>query len=242
VLVLDDFLSSIDRRTQRIISHNLFSKDDGYVVRHGCALLVTTHVTTYIHLADNLVVLDAQGSTSYSGAPANYISANEEIAKSQDEELPEQPPTNPEAFEGDAPRQDLKPKAEDPVDTIKRQKGDMAVWTYYGKAIGLWSILICFFCIAVNVFGNNFQSRSRDISIVEHKTNLVNRIVATVEHRGDSTCLGTVFGHLYYVRRGHVLLSDCNVRSGLAEDGSEIRSNIAQGARQDYCQGAHVLL
>jgi ATP-binding cassette subfamily C (CFTR/MRP) protein 1 len=45
VLVLDDFLSSIDRRTQRIIVHNLFAKDGGHVSRYGCAVLLATHIS-----------------------------------------------------------------------------------------------------------------------------------------------------------------------------------------------------
>jgi hypothetical protein len=113
----------------------------------------------FVHLADNVVILDTEGASTYSGPPAQWISSNEEIAKGQDVELPDivEAP-NPEIFEGDAANQVLKPRAEDDPETIKRQKGDMGVWIYYGKSIGGWAIIVLFFCIAVNVFGNNFQS------------------------------------------------------------------------------------
>jgi ATP-binding cassette subfamily C (CFTR/MRP) protein 1 len=45
ILVLDDFLSSVDRRTQRIIMHNLLSKDTGYVAKQECAVLFVTHIS-----------------------------------------------------------------------------------------------------------------------------------------------------------------------------------------------------
>jgi hypothetical protein len=106
------------------------------------------------------VILDTEGALTYSGPPARWISDNKEISKDQDMELPEvEEAPNPETFEGDAANQVLKPRAEDDPETIKRQKGDMGVWIYYGKAIGGWSIIVLFFCIAINVFGNNFQSK-----------------------------------------------------------------------------------
>lgn len=161
ILVLDDFLSSVDRRTQRIIMHNLLSKDSGYVTKQECAVLFVTHITNYTHLADNLVVLDSNGAQLYSGPATTWIESHEDLAKSQDDEPPSVSSTisNPEAFEGDSFKQVLKPVAEDDPETIKRQKGDLGVWKYYGKSIGLMAILFFTVCICINTFCTQFQSR-----------------------------------------------------------------------------------
>jgi hypothetical protein len=115
----------------------------------------------FVHLLDNVVILDNEGALTYSGPPGKWVSDNEEISRGQDLEAPDAEEfPNPELYEGDAANQVLKPRAEDDPETVKRQRGDMGVWIYYGKAIGGWAIIVLFFCIAVNVFGNNFQSKS----------------------------------------------------------------------------------
>ncbi|TLD36942.1 P-loop containing nucleoside triphosphate hydrolase protein [Venturia nashicola] len=159
VLVLDDFLSTVDRRTQRIIMHNLLSKDLGYVTKQECAVLFVTHITNYMHLADTLVVLDSNGAQLYSGPANTWIEKHEDLAKSQDKELPDTSSaiSSPEAFEGDSFKQVLKPVAEDDPETIKRQKGDLGVWKYYGKSIGFLAILFFILCICINTFCTQFQ-------------------------------------------------------------------------------------
>jgi hypothetical protein len=119
-----------------------------------------------MHLADNLVVLDANGAQTYSGPAATWISSHDELAKSQDDGSPDTSSAafNPEAFEGDSFQQVLKPVAEDDPETIKRQKGDVGVWKYYAKSIGTMAILFFTACICINVFANNFQSRLRFIT------------------------------------------------------------------------------
>jgi hypothetical protein len=134
------------------------------VLPYGTCHHQLTPSANFVHLVDNVVVLDSEGALTYCGPPKGWMSQDEEVAKGQDEELPEvEEAPNPEIFEGDADHQDLKPRAEDDPETIKRQKGDMGVWIYYGKSIGGWPIIVLFICIAVNVFGNNFQSKLKDL-------------------------------------------------------------------------------
>jgi hypothetical protein len=130
-----------------------------FVPPHATPDHILILTANFVHLVDNVVILDTEGAMTYSGPPAKWIADNEEVSRSQDVELPEiEEAPNPEIFEGDAANQVLKPRAEDDPETIKRQRGDMGVWVYYGKSIGGWAIIVLFFCIAVNVFGNNFQS------------------------------------------------------------------------------------
>jgi hypothetical protein len=96
----------------------------------------------------------------YHGPASEWIASTPEIAKEQDEALPEELTKmfKPEDFEEN---NDL-PKSEDGfdenVDTIKRQRGDAATWLYYGRAIGFLTIFAILVSICINVFGNNFQS------------------------------------------------------------------------------------
>jgi len=159
ILVLDDFLSSIDRRTQRFIAHQLFSKD-GHVMKRDCAILLATHITTFVHLSDRLLVMNEDGSVDYEGPSAHWISKNKDLAKGQDEEAPETPSSvlDPSVFEQDTSPKPTKPGFEEEIDSIKRQNGDMGVWLYYGRSIGFLSILFLAICICITVFSNNFQS------------------------------------------------------------------------------------
>jgi hypothetical protein len=125
-----------------------------------------------MHFADNLVVLDDNGAQLYSGPAATWISSHDDLAKSQDDEPPNTSiaALDPEAFEGDSFQQILKPVAEDDPETIKRQKGDLGVWKYYGKSIGAMAILFFTACICINVFSNNFQSKSGNIAFHRDRT------------------------------------------------------------------------
>src|ERR1700761_8106733 len=111
---------------------------------------------TYVHFADSVIILDANGSLTYSGPSAKWLSAEDDIAKGQDKELPEEPlkAFKPEDFEEAASQTSSEQKFDENVETVKRQKGDMAVWRYYGRSIGALSLVVTAICICINVFGN----------------------------------------------------------------------------------------
>jgi len=108
------------------------------------------------------VILDANGVMTYSGPTAAWMSTMDDIAKDQDEELPEEPEKDfdPTDWEGDAILEKIEGgKFDENIETVKRQKGDLAVWKYYGKAIGGLSLILTAAWICINVFSNNFQSK-----------------------------------------------------------------------------------
>ncbi|KAF2671106.1 P-loop containing nucleoside triphosphate hydrolase protein [Microthyrium microscopicum] len=157
VLVLDDFLSSIDRKTQRFIVHALFSKD-GYAYKQGTTIILATHITAYVHLADSLVVMDEKGVLTYTGPPANWESDNKNGTTDKEEDPHKSLTTlEPEDYEEDFGDKEIKSKFDDNIETTNRQKGDFGVWKYYGNSIGWPYILFTGICICINVFGNNFQ-------------------------------------------------------------------------------------
>jgi hypothetical protein len=143
------------------------SNSHKFVFLHSYQKPFITDIATYLHLADTLVVLDASGSLAYSGPSANWISSNDDIAKGQDEEVPEKPSNifKPDGLDSDAKQADSRPRVENDIETVKRQKGDFGVWKYYGRSIGWLPILLTAICIAINVFGNNFQSEIQQHSV-----------------------------------------------------------------------------
>jgi hypothetical protein len=149
-----------------------------------CYRTSLTDIATYVHLADNVVVLDASGSMTYSGPSAEYLASNSDIAKGQDKEQPEEPTQiyKPEDYEEDAVEKVEEPKFEDNVDTVKRQTGDLGVWKYYAKSIGGLYIVITAICIAINVFGNNFQSEPWNSLVNKNNANHFNRTLAAMEY------------------------------------------------------------
>jgi hypothetical protein len=111
---------------------------------------------------DNVINLGDNGLLLYNGPASDWLASKEDIAKEQDEALPEEPTRmfQPEDYEEDKAIRKSEDGFDDNVETIKRQRGDTATWLYYGKAIGFLTILAIIISICINVFGNNFQSES----------------------------------------------------------------------------------
>jgi hypothetical protein len=202
-----------------------------------------TFIANYMHLADNLVILDNNGAQTYSGPAAPWISNHDDLAKSQDDELPSKSSAtpNPEAFEGDSFQQVLKPVAEDDPETIKRQQGDVGVWKYYGKSIGALAILFFTACICINVFANNFQSRLSEITFHGYHHLLFHRTMVAVEYRNLQSLLREVSRPLRNVCGHWLLLPAWNTWSGAAQNGSKISGISAPGPRQSYSEGSNVV-
>jgi hypothetical protein len=99
---------------------------------------------------------------TYSGSASSWLLNNDDIATAQDHEPPEsiRNDFSPEDFQEDSGKSDYKPNFDENTETIKRQKGDLATWAYYGKSIGGIFILVIVACIAITVFAGNFQSMS----------------------------------------------------------------------------------
>ncbi|RDI88468.1 hypothetical protein Vi05172_g1477 [Venturia inaequalis] len=155
ILILDDFLGSLDRKTQRLLAHQLFSKN-----RHAQLLRTTivlvTHITCFAHLSDQLVVLSATGSMEYHGAPASWISSHNDLASCQDYDIPEVQFANNPQHKEDA-FVDVVERVVPTSTDQSRQTGDVTTWLYYGKSIGSPLILSAVSLIVAAVFCQNFQ-------------------------------------------------------------------------------------
>lgn len=92
----------------------------------------------------------------YHGAPASWISSHDNLASCQDYEIPEVQPAS-------SPQQNL--EADVTVDESEvltsedqtRRTGDVTIWMYYGKSIGILLIISAVSLVAIEVFCHNFQ-------------------------------------------------------------------------------------
>jgi ATP-binding cassette subfamily C (CFTR/MRP) protein 1 len=178
LLILDDFLSSLDRKTRHIIADKLFGPN-GHIHRHGLTVVLATHTSkfvgsqlrkakltvaaNYVHYSETVIVMGAGGSLEYIGPPEN--SPNFSMDMTIDQEIGQSKElTGKEAmiaalkerFADKRPLPPLTPETE----TTKRQSGDWGVWWYYGKAIGAWPLIFAVIFVMTAVFANNFPSKS----------------------------------------------------------------------------------
>jgi hypothetical protein len=99
------------------------------------------------------------GSLNYIGAPEEWLRLHREA--SGEIEASDEPSSNA-SIPGKMGKMQEFGKAlvaaDQSTETVKRQVGDWGVWVYYGKAIGILSILAAVACVIVTVFTSNFPS------------------------------------------------------------------------------------
>ncbi|KAL2071871.1 hypothetical protein VTL71DRAFT_13106 [Oculimacula yallundae] len=147
IVVLDDVFSAIDGKTEALIVERLFGKR-GLFKKLGCTVVLATHAIKHLPLADNVVVLGADGDMIDQGSfevlrarksqMIDLIVDEVESHRSDDEDTGQ-------------PDQLLKSGSKNtaikspPVDTetaeLTRRIGDVSVYGYYLKSIG-WKIAL----------------------------------------------------------------------------------------------------
>jgi ATP-binding cassette subfamily C (CFTR/MRP) protein 1 len=131
ILLLDDFISGLDERTRNTIVDRLFAAD-GFIKEQSITVILVTHLTSYMSLADQLLVLDKEGRQEYAGAPTGW-DQYEEILNKGEVELKD---STSNVSSSEKPTREAIPVEED----VNRQIGDIVDWTYYFKVIGLRAI------------------------------------------------------------------------------------------------------
>jgi ATP-binding cassette subfamily C (CFTR/MRP) protein 1 len=148
ILLLDDFISGLDERTRNTIVNRLFVPD-GFIKQQGITVILVTHLTAYMSLADQLLVLDKQGAQEYAGPPADWDEYIEVLHKGE-EKLKD-------LTSNSTPPEKSTLAAIPPKDDENRQIGDTEDWFYYGKVIGLWPIIAIIPISFMACVGINFQ-------------------------------------------------------------------------------------
>ncbi|CRG87654.1 Cu2+-exporting ATPase [Talaromyces islandicus] len=158
-LVLDNALSAVDHHTEHIILERVFG-GRGLCRDSGMSVLMTTHSKKYLGLAHEILVLNAQGHVVKQGPFVPSLLADQvtEFGESdtsesldRDSSITQKAVTVPKT---------LTPEI---ISDMSRQTGDIAVYSYYLRAIGWRLVLGACLIILVYTFSANFPQVWLDI-------------------------------------------------------------------------------
>ena len=138
IVVLDDVLSALDAKTEAHVNENLLGTN-GILRKLNSTVVLATHSPRPMAFADRVIVLSADGTVLTNGPPvdgrvadANAQEAEAIAAASEGKQRDPAKPKKQPAVK--------KPSAND-VDDLTRRTGDMAVYHYYFKSLGLWPFI-----------------------------------------------------------------------------------------------------
>jgi hypothetical protein len=115
-----------------------------------------------LNVSENLVTLGPEFTVKYSGSPANRpdFTKDDHQEEEIDESLDFVSANDLTSIEEEKkkPTVSEKPLAlnEDINETVKRQVGDWGVWVYYGKAIGIFPIILLLLYCSIATFASQF--------------------------------------------------------------------------------------
>ncbi|KAG0653052.1 abc multidrug transporter B [Hyphodiscus hymeniophilus] len=141
IFILDDVLSALDKETEKYIVRRLFG-DSGIFAQLGATVLMVTHATQYLHLARQIISISPEGRSLQTSPaplkPMNVLVAVEDVPHfEQAERIPRNVATDLENVAISDEQKDL-----------ARQSGDIQVYKYYFKSIGIPKFLLFVsFCI-----------------------------------------------------------------------------------------------
>ncbi|GAB7352459.1 hypothetical protein MBLNU459_g2868t1 [Dothideomycetes sp. NU459] len=153
ILLLDDTLSALDSQTEREIMARLF-KRDGLLRKMGTTVLLVTHATQYLDLADQIIFLALDGTVRQekpdslrgTGIQLGHSGAEMENQPVFHNETIIEPEIDFSAVEAEVEARDL-----------KRQAGDIEVYDYYFKSVGGLNLIMLVAFVLVNVMSASFS-------------------------------------------------------------------------------------
>ncbi|KAH7323550.1 P-loop containing nucleoside triphosphate hydrolase protein [Rhexocercosporidium sp. MPI-PUGE-AT-0058] len=149
MIILDDILAALDATTETKVVDQLFGPN-GLCKEMGTTVLLITHATHHLPLADQIIVLDEDGTIAEQGSwedlrkDAGYISRV--ILKEKQDSLTksgEDTKKNNNIHDSGAPKPDL-----DVQDTTRRT-GDISLYGYYFGAIGWLPLVLLSFSMLI---------------------------------------------------------------------------------------------
>ncbi|RHZ73317.1 hypothetical protein CDV55_106015 [Aspergillus turcosus] len=156
IVLVDDALSGLDRRTERQVFNQVFGKQ-GLMRQLDSTVVLGTHSNYLLPDADQIIVLGSEGKIDRQGSFNSLRSGNSYIQKLLIEEYTATHPedsteTNNALLTQEdpvqAPRTDLK----------DRQTGEWSVYVYYLQAAGKSNSMFFLICVAIVAFCYNFPN------------------------------------------------------------------------------------
>ncbi|RFU34159.1 hypothetical protein B7463_g2169, partial [Scytalidium lignicola] len=143
IIILDDVLSALDAKTEAHVAEMLLGPD-GIFRKQGTTVILITHATQHLPLADLILVLanskiEEQGTWDDLRSSTGYVSklqVKEVDSRSAQNAANEKPSTVP----GTTP-----PSKNDILD-LSRSTGDLSLYSYYFKCVGLPLLAMFLIC------------------------------------------------------------------------------------------------
>ncbi|GES61683.1 ABC transporter [Aspergillus terreus] len=165
LVVLDDTLSALDARTEKLVFDRLLSKQ-GLFQHLGATVILVTHSVQHLRSADNIIVLDSKGSIEQRGSfkelsgiegPVRRLLADcpPDKAGAEDHSLE---PASGTLASGQGPNGENPPLPRAAATPAIRRKpvSDSAVLMYYLKSIGSYRASIFLLTSLAYVFCSSF--------------------------------------------------------------------------------------
>ncbi|TVY29246.1 ABC transporter [Lachnellula hyalina] len=158
VNILDDVLSAIDAKTERLVVDRLLG-NTGLFKKLGSTVVLATHAVRHLPLSDQIIVLGADGNIAEQGTFkqlrsqdgfVNKIILSPELLQSKEnQKISANPSSNQPS--GAAPKSLRGPTASDTAD-LSRRIGDISVYKYYLHAIGWKNVTVSIVTSVIYMF------------------------------------------------------------------------------------------
>ncbi|TVY88460.1 ABC transporter [Lachnellula willkommii] len=159
---LDDVLSAIDAKTERLVVDRLLGKA-GLFKKLGSTVVLATHAVRHLPLSNQIIVLGADGKIAEQGSFeelrsqdgfVNRIILQPELLQSKESEKVSANASSSQPLEA-GPKTLRGPTASDAAD-LSRRIGDISVYKYYLRAIGWKNVTVSIVASVVYTFCSIF--------------------------------------------------------------------------------------
>ncbi|PYH89268.1 multidrug resistance-associated protein [Aspergillus ellipticus CBS 707.79] len=148
LVLLDDVLRALDRKTKGIVVERLFGKD-GLLKRLGSTVIMVTHETEYLAYADQVFVV-ADGSLRREDT---HDGLSRETSPSTDEESEADPKPTGSTIKAKTTHV----SESNQIGDLTRATGDYAVYKYYLRCIGWPKAMTFILFVTVHVFCSTYS-------------------------------------------------------------------------------------
>jgi ATP-binding cassette subfamily C (CFTR/MRP) protein 1 len=155
VLLLDDVLSGLDDATGQAVVQEVLGLR-GICRKHGMAVVIVTHATKYMQLANQVIILDRNGNVQDPCPPKDLASREDFL-----QELGPQYARNAAQTSQIEPARKSEPSApaaklQDMQQDLARRTGDFTVYKYYIQSLGWGNAAVFLVLLIVELFSQKF--------------------------------------------------------------------------------------
>ncbi|KAH8666573.1 P-loop containing nucleoside triphosphate hydrolase protein [Xylariales sp. PMI_506] len=158
LLLLDDVLSALDQETQRSIVARLFS-DQGLLRKSHSTTIIVTHSLQIASMADYIIALDPETKTAQAYAQGDERVSSISRPENNGEGVQKQ--SEESTIDSGSPvavkaKNAVPGASQEDLEDLARRTGDVSVYLYYYRSIGLRRTLLAMFILAIFTVVSNY--------------------------------------------------------------------------------------